>query len=309
MLVTPSQGAAVSDLTVIVVSWNVSELLDRCLCSLHEALERDGLQARVWVVDNGSSDGSVDMVRSRHPWVHVEALPENVGYVRANNLALAHLQGQGRAHWLLNPDTIVYPGTAVTLLHFLDTHARAGLVAPNLLNLDGSRQECAFRFPGLFQLLFALGLLPPRFYHTRLNGRYASDLFDRGTPFPVDHPLGAAMMVRDQTLVEVGPLDEGYFMYCEEIDWAWRMASAGWERWLLPHVAVTHVGGASSQQARPQTTAFLWESRARLYRAHRGRVTYLLARAAVLLTFRSRMRHAPSPTWADAYRRILEAWR
>jgi len=95
MLVAPSQGATVSDLTVIVVSWNVSELLDRCLGSLHEALERDGLRARVWVVDNGSSDGSVEMVRSHHPWVHVEALPENVGYVRANNLALAHLQGQG----------------------------------------------------------------------------------------------------------------------------------------------------------------------------------------------------------------------
>lgn len=297
------------DLTVIVVSWNVSELLDRCLSSLYEALERDGLQAHVCVVDNGSRDGSAAMVRSSHPWVHLEALPDNVGYVRANNLALARLQGQARAHWLLNPDTVIHHGTAAALLRFLDVHPRVGMVAPSLLNPNGTRQESAFRFPGLFQLLFALELLPRRFYYSRLNGRYAPELYEQGAPFPIDHPLGAAMMVRDRTLAEIGPLDEGYFMYCEEIDWAWRMAAAGWERWLLPHVAVTHVGGASSQQARPQTTAFLWESRARLYRTHCGRLTYFLARVAVRAVFRSRMRSAPSQVWSDAYRRVLMAWR
>lgn len=291
-------------LTVIIVSWNVRELLERCLATLRADLDRAGLPAAVWVVDNASSDGSAAMVRERHPWVQLETPGENLGFVRANNLILDRLHAEGLPEyvWLLNPDTEVQPGAVAALRDFCAAHPRAGLIGPQLLNSDGSRQESAFRFPGLLQPLFDLGRLPARFYGGRLNGRYpASD-----TPHRVDHPLGAAMWARGAAVAQVGALDEAFFMYCEEIDWAWRMRQAGWEAWLVPAARVLHHGGASTSQARPVTTAHLWESRARLYRKHRGPVTRALVGAAVRRHFTRRA--AESPEWDAAHRRILAAW-
>ena len=296
-------------LAVISVSWNVAAHLDRCLTSLKHALTTDEVEAVVWVIDNSSADDTAEMVRERHPWVELHAQETNLGYVRANNLGLAALLDRAKAIWLLNPDTLVPEGAIRTLLAFLETHPRAGLLGPKLLNADGSLQECAFRFPGLTQLLFSLGKMPDRLYYTALNGRYPPALFEERDGFEIDHPLGAAMLARSDAIRDAGLLDDGFFMYCEEIDWAWRMRKAGWQTWLVPSAAVTHIGGASSQQARPATTAYLWESRARLYRKHRGWLTQALVRGLVLRTFSARHAHAESADWAAAYDRILAAWR
>jgi len=265
--------------------------------------------AAVWVVDNGSTDGTAEMVRARHPWVELHAQGTNLGYVRANNLGLAALLDKAEALWLLNPDTVVPEGAVRTLLAFLESHPRAGLLGPKLLNADGSLQECAFRFPGLTQVLFSLGKMPDRLYYSALNGRYAPALFEQAEGFEIDHPLGAAMLARGDAVRDVGLLDDGFFMYCEEIDWAWRMRKAGWQTWLVPAAEVTHIGGASSEQARPATTAYLWESRARLYGKHRGWLTRALVRGLVLRTFSVRDAQAESTDWAAAYGRILAAWR
>jgi len=295
-------------LAVIIVSWNVSGHLARCLQSLRHALLAEDIEAEVWVIDNASSDDSVAMVRRDHPWVTLLPQSENRGYVEANNAGIARAHRTADAIWLLNPDTIVPPGTVGALLTFMDQHPHAGLIGPKLLNPGGTLQECAFRFPGLSQVLFALGGAPDRLYHTALNGRYPPTLFEAKTAFQIDHPLGAAMLARTEAIRDVGPLDEGFFMYCEEIDWAWRMHRAGWQRWLVPSVAVTHIGGASSRQARPATTAHLWESRARLYRKHQTPVTYALSGALVRWAFRSRRSSATSEEWRAAYSRILAAW-
>ncbi|MCU0521746.1 MAG: glycosyltransferase family 2 protein [Anaerolineae bacterium] len=297
-----------SDLAVIIVSWNVRDLLLECLTSLKAALASDGVDATVLVVDNASADGTVDAVRGAHPWTRVEALGSNLGFVGANNLGLDLVGGTAGAYWLLNPDTVVPPNTPARMLAFLRTHADAGLIGPRLLNPDGSFQECAFRFPGVAQVLFALGAMPTRLYFTRLNGRYARSLYERNSAFRVDHPLGAAMMANAAAVEAVGPMDAGFFMYCEEIDWAWRMRKAGWTSWLLPDATVTHIGGASAQQARPEAMRYLWESRARLYRKHRGAVTRLLARAAVRRVFASTRAQTADPSWAAAYDGILNAW-
>lgn len=296
-------------LAVVIVSWNVREHLDRCLASLRTALDADSVEAIVWVGDNASRDGTAELVRSRHPWVQLEAFPENLGYVRANNHALSALAGRASHYWLLNPDTIVAPGAIRAMLDFMETQSDAGLVGPKLLNADGSLQECAFRFPGFTQALYSLELMPRRFYYTALNGRYPRERFNRGAPMRIDHPLGAAMMARREAIDAVGHLDEAFFMYCEEIDWAWRMRKAGWHTYLLPTVAVTHLGGASSQQARPAATAHLWESRAHLYRKHHGLITVALVRVFVRYVFRRRLADAETPEWVAAYRRILAAWR
>ena len=296
-------------LAVIIISWNVAAHLDRCLSSLRHALTTDDVESEVWVIDNASADDTAGMVSERHPWVQLHAQDTNLGYVRANNLGLADLQDRAEAIWLLNPDTLVPAGAIRTLLAFLGSHPRAGLLGPKLLNADGSLQECAFRFPGLTQVLFSLGKMPDRLYYTALNGRYAPALFERRDGFEIDHPLGAAMLARTDAIRDIGMLDDGFFMYCEEIDWAWRMRKAGWQTWLVPSVEITHLGGASSQQAAAATTAYLWESRARLYSKHRGWLTRALVRGLVLRTFSARRAQAESADWAAAYDRILAAWR
>ena len=301
-------------LAVIIVSWNVKNMLDDCLFSLREELKRAKIHATVEVVDNASADGSAEMVRERHPWVHLHASTENLGFVRGNNLILEQLQQQEvntDSHtdfvWLLNPDTKIQPGALSTLFQFFEEHPRAGLIGPQLLNPDGSTQTSAFRFPDLLQPLFDLGWLPQRFYYTRFNGRYPESNTG-GPPFRIDHPLGAAMMARSATIRQVGLLDPQFFMYCEEIDWAWRMREVGWETWLVPEAKVIHYGGASTNQARPATTAYLWESRARLYRKHRDPLTRMLVSSVVRRTFSKKAASAPTDEWRAAYTKIVAAW-
>ncbi len=296
-------------LSVIIVSWNVRTLLDGCLTALQAALERAPVQTDVWVVDNASRDGSPALVRTRHPWVHLEALEENRGFVGGNNLVLRRLMAQPEPPdllWLLNPDTVVSADTVPILVDFFAEHPNAGLAGPKLLNPDGTLQQSAFRFPGITQILFDLGYLPRRLYKSRWNGRYSADDYAKSDPFPVDHPLGAAMLARGRAVADVGLLDEDFFMYCEEIDWAWRMKKDGWDAWLVPVAEVVHYGGASASQARPETTAHLWQSRARLYEKHHGALTRTLAQWLVAAHFRRQS--ATSPAWARAYEDILEAW-
>ncbi|MBN1261429.1 MAG: glycosyltransferase family 2 protein [Anaerolineae bacterium] len=297
-------------LTVIIVSWNVRDLLDRCLTSLYNDLKITGVQAEVWVVDNDSVDGSAALVAGKHPWVHLEMPGENLGFVQGNNLVLDRLRERSAmpdAVWLLNPDTEVQAGATRALLQFLATHPKAGLIGPKLLNPDGALQHGAFRFPGLLQPLFDLGMLPSRFYESRYNGRYAPYDYAKSEPFRVDHPLGAAMMARGQAVAEIGTLDPQFFMYCEEIDWAWRMQKAGWEVWLAPEAEIIHFGGASTAQARPAAAAHLWESRARLYKKHHR--PWIRAIVGFLVRRHFRRKPAPSPEWEMTYQRIVTAWK
>lgn len=297
-------------LAVIIVSWNVRDLLDRCLQTLQQDLAHTAADARVWVVDNASEDGSAALVQERHPWVDLELPGENIGFVRGNNRILDRFCAKDMPDfvWLLNPDTRIQPGATQALLDAFTALPRAGLVGPRLHNPDGSLQHSAFRFPGLFQPLMDLGMLPLRFYESRLNGRYSPQDYAGQSPFRIDYPLGAAMMARGVAVKAVGPLDEAFFMYCEEIDWAWRMQKAGWQTWLVPQAKITHYGGASTNQARPQTTAHLWQSRARLYAKHRRVVLRALVRTAVRRHFQRALSQKVEPEWRFAFERILQAW-
>ncbi len=144
-------------------------------------------------------------------------------------------------------------------------HPRCGLCGPKLVNPDGTLQHGAFEFPGLTQLLLETQRPLWRFRGTRLDGRYPPARYDAGEPFRIGHPLGAAMLARAEAVAEVGPLDPGYEMYAEEVDWAMRMKRAGWERWCVPAAAVKHYGGASSAQASERAERAKWLSRQRYY--------------------------------------------
>jgi hypothetical protein len=298
-------------LAVVIVSWNVRGLLTACLRSLLADLVSAALETEVWVVDNASSDGTPEMVEEAFPTVRLIASRENLGFVRGNNRALDEILSREAPSvdyfWLLNPDTEVQPGATAALIAALEAHQKAGIVGPKLLYPDGSLQHSAFRFPGLVQLLFELFLLPARLYDTPLNGRYPQRLYEKTTPFYVDHPLGASMLVRSETITDVGLMDENFFMYCEEIDWCWRMRETGWRALCAPAAHVIHHAGQSSRQVEATSFANLWKSRAILYARHHTPPKQRLARLLVRTGMKRRLRDA-SPEMSESYQQILQAW-
>ncbi|MGQ9493398.1 MAG: glycosyltransferase family 2 protein [Anaerolineae bacterium] len=256
------------DLSVIIVNWNVKRLLAECLASVYEALDKSSLKSEVLVVDNASSDGSPEMVRGRFPQVLLLANADNKGFAAANNQAMA--QARGRLVLLLNPDTIVRGNALDTMVRFMDETPSAGMAGPRLIYPDGRFQHAAFRFPSLAQAFFDFFPLHYRLLESPLNGRYPRSLYAAGRPFAIDYPLGACMLARRQAVEEAGGMDEGFFMYCEEIDWAMRLKRAGWGIYCVPAAEVVHYAGQSTQQFRDEMFVALWRSRFRLYAKHYG---------------------------------------
>ncbi len=270
------------DLSVVIVSWNVREFLPACLESLQAELERSGLANEVLVVDNGSTDGTVEVVRERYPWVRLIALGENRGFAAANNVGIA--QSSGRAILLLNPDTEVLPGALAWLWRALFAAPHVGLVGARLLNSDGTLQSAGYRFPGYVQNLFDFFPLHPRLVGSRLNGRFGPG--DGLSPFAVDHPLGACMLVRREVVDAVGGLDEGYFFYSEEIDWCRRIRAAGWTILTAPAALVVHHAGGSTRQVSERSFLELHRSRARYFCRWHGPT--FVRRLAVLASLAAR---------------------
>lgn len=280
-------------IAVIVVNYNTSELLRGCLQSVAAAARYAGTGVNVWVVDNGSSDGSAAMLAAEFPHVNVIALPRNIGFTGGNNMALAalgftapvppdlisHLHTAqpppSRPDYvlLLNPDAELTVGALRQFERMMARYPRAGVCGAYLQYGDGRFQHGAFRFPTLAQV--ALDVFPPaglpganRLYDGAVNGRYPLTQWEQFDPFPVDFVLGAAMFVRSAAIVEVGVLDPVYWMYCEEMDWCMRMHAQGWEVYAAPQVRVIHHEAQSSRQVRWWAYARLWKSRFHFYACH-----------------------------------------
>lgn len=266
------------DLSIVIVSWNVRDLLQTCLESLRPHWERTW--AEVIVVDNASTDGTPDLVRDRYPAVRLIANLANRGFGAANNQGMA--AASGRYILLLNPDTVVLPGALETMVAFLEAHPRVGVVAPRLLNPDGSLQRNAFRFPGLLQVALDLFPVHPRLMDSALNGRYRREPQATG-PFAIDHPLGAALLVRHEIWEATGGFDEDYFMYAEEVDWCWRIHQAGWMIWQVPEARIIHYGGQSTRQVPDWMFIELWRARFRFFRRYHGIFYQALVRLLVRL--------------------------
>lgn len=232
------------DLSICIVSWNTRADLERALASL--AAGAAGLAWEAIVVDNASTDDSVAMVRSQFPQVQLICNQQNVGFAAANNQALARSKGDFAL--LLNSDTVVEEGALTRLVEFMRAHPRCGAAGAKLLNGDGSLQYSCRRFPRMMTGFFRkvpLGRLLPE---NRFDRNYLMKDWDHAEPRQVDWLSGAALCVRRETLAEVGPLDEGYFMYCEDVDWCWRARMHRWEVWYAPAAVITHHIGRSSDQ-------------------------------------------------------------
>lgn len=233
-------------LSVIVVSWNVVNLLRVSL----ETLKKDlgDLDAEVFVIDNDSADGSAEMVRTEHPWVRLIANDSNRGFAAANNQALKLARGE--FIFLLNPDTEIKPGAVAGLIRFLEENPKAGIVAPQLLNSDGSIQRSCRAFPTFLGMVYELLGLSKMFPNHPIFGSYKMLDFEHDELRQVDQPEGACLMLRREVIDEVGSLDEGFFMLFEEVDWCYRIKQAGWQIWFDPTYQVVHHYGQSIKQVK-----------------------------------------------------------
>jgi N-acetylglucosaminyl-diphospho-decaprenol L-rhamnosyltransferase len=269
----------VVDLTVIIVSWNVRGLLRRCLESLvlaHGTLE-------VIVVDNASSDGSPDMVRAEYPHVRLMTNDENRGFPAANNQGLD--LSQGRSLLLLNPDTEIVGDALATMVAYMDAHRDVGALGPQLRYPDGSLQPSRRRFPTVGTALVESTVVQEWSKDNRILRRYyMSDTPDDAIQ-PVDWLVGACLLVRREAYEQAGGLDEGFFMYSEEMDWCRRLKTAGWEIVYLPTATVIHHEGKSSEQVVADRHIHFQSSKVRYFRKHHGPVQGEVVRWFLLLTY------------------------
>jgi len=259
------------DLSIVIISWNVRELLRRCLDSIQESLKGEkgkGLLVETIVFDNGSADGSADMVREDFPWVHLMESEVNLGFTKGNNLAIG--QSEGRYILLLNPDTEVVGDALGTMVAYMESHPRVGALGPQLLNPDGTTQSSRRRFPTLATAFLESTVLQPWFQGSRILKRYyLLDRLDEEIQ-PVDWVVGAAILIRREALHQVGPLDEEFFMYSEELEWCYRLKAQGWEVVYLPTAQVVHQEGRSSGQVLPARHIHFQRSKVLFFKKYYG---------------------------------------
>jgi len=272
------------DLAVIVVSYNTVALLEACLGALVSSLERFGPpDSQIIVVDNRSIDGSPAMVRARFPTVDVLEPGENLGFAAANNRALRRVDADKVL--FLNPDTEVLGDAVAALVRYLDGHQSVGVVSGRLLYPDLRFQHSAFHFPTIAMSFLDFFPINHRLTNARLNGRYLRRRYK--APMAIDHPLGACMLTRAEVIQRVGGFDEGFFMYCEEVDWCLRVKRAGWDVHYTPDAEIVHHAGASSRQNAGSMLIQLHRSRDRFFRKHYGTAFAEVARQIARLGARN----------------------
>jgi len=262
--------------TIAILNWNGGDFVGSCIESILGQSEQD---IEVVVVDNGSSDGSADMVRTDYPGVHVIA-STNRGFAAGNNLGIAH--SHSRYLLLLNPDTEIVDDALAVLLDYMDAHPKVGAAGPQLRYPDGSLQSSRRRFPtpltGFFEST-PLGRCLPR-------NRWASRYYVLDRPddveSEVDWLMGAALLVRREAAEQAGPLDEGYFMYSEEMEWCYRIKQHGWQVVYLPAATVVHHEGRSSEQVAAARHIYFETSKLRYYRQVHGPAWALALRVYLL---------------------------
>lgn len=239
------------EFSIIIVNWNAGPLLRTCLDALPAACA--GCTYEVIVVDNASTDTSVARARESPQPFTLTALPQNVGFAHANNLALKRASGD--VLLLLNPDTEPRPGSLAALVDVFAGHPRAGVVGLQLLNPDGTRQSSVRRFPTTLVLALLLTRLARLFPNLPAVRSYLMADVPSVSDAPVDQVMGACFAIRRPVLERVGLLDEGFWIWFEEVDYCRRVRNAGYEVWFTPTGAVVHHRATAFRQR-----SALWRS-------------------------------------------------
>lgn len=251
-------------LSVVIVSYNVRDYLENCLQSVSRALE--GIEGEVFVVDNHSDDDSVEAVRSQYPLVRLIENQENMGFSRANNIAIR--EARGEYVLLLNPDTIVEKSTLREVLRFMEEHPKAGGAGVMMHNADGSlAPESRRALPTPWVSCLKMLGFTKRYYMSHLP-------WDQ--PGRIEVISGAFCFLRKKALDEVGLLDEDFFMYGEDIDLSYRLMKGGWENWYLPY-PITHFKGKSTQKSDYRYVHIFYNAMLIFFRKHYSHLSLFYA--------------------------------
>jgi len=270
----------IPDLTVIIVNWNVEELLRDCLKSVYGRAQTISLE--VLVVDNSSSDGSIEMVEKEFPQVRLFKNKENVGFAKANNQAIK--QGKGRYILLLNPDTLIVGDALATMVLFMDNHRDTGAVGPRILNPDKTVQLTCGRYsPTLLTELWDFTKLSSLFPRSRIFGKSLMGFWSHNDTREVELLSGACMMVRKDAIEQIGLMDEHFFLFAEETDWCYRIRKNGWKIYLNADAEVIHLGGQSVSLSSNNMLLESCKSMCLFFTKHQGRVAGFAYRTIVFI--------------------------
>ena len=271
-------------ISVVIVSHNTRDLLMACLGALYSS-QGIGQPLQVIVVDNASQDGSVEAVRASFPEVEVIAKAENLGFSKANNLGLK--RSNGEYILLLNPDTVVNPDVLRIMENYLSEHPEVGMVGCRLITADGKLDlACRRKFPSAWDGFCRASGLSELFPQWRLFGGYNLQYLDENKTYPIDCVNGAFMFCRREAVLKVGPMDEAFFMYAEDMDWCYRFKQAGWQVVYHPAATTLHVKGASSNSRSNLMIREFFRSNELFYRKHYYNRAGLLGQFAVICGLR-----------------------
>ncbi|MFN8531912.1 MAG: glycosyltransferase family 2 protein [Anaerolineae bacterium] len=278
-----------TDLGIVILNWNTRDLLRKCLQTVQAST--GNCTMRVVVVDNASTDGSADMVASEFPSILLIRNTENIGYPAGNNVGLQALGYRGagdvdadapRYALLLNPDTEVPPDGLCAMVDWMDNRPDIGAAGCKLVLPDGSLDKaCRRGFPTPLVSLYHFSGLSKLFPNSPRFARYTMSYLDPDQEAEVDSVVGAYMQIRRDAIRQVGLLDDTFFMYGEDIDWAFRIKEAGWKIVYHPQVVVKHVKRAASRQSKRAQFEF-WRAMLIFYRKHYRSTTPILLHLIIL---------------------------
>jgi GT2 family glycosyltransferase len=266
------------DLSVIVLNWNTLEDTRNCLNSILGQEHRHAVE--VIVADNASEDGSREMVVEEFPSVQLVVHSTNLGFCAGNNGAI--YATSGRYVLFLNSDTVVTDGAFDAMIEFMDAHPDIGALGPKLLNLDGSLQYSCRSFPDLGAGFFRntpLGRLLPG---NKFTKNYLMSDWDHATVRDVDWVSGAALMLRREALDQTKGFDEGFYMYCEDVDLCYRVHELGWRVTYFPFAVIYHIIGRSTDKVPTRMTYAFHKSMYRFYKKHYAQKTSVFIRPIII---------------------------
>jgi len=260
------------ELSIVIVSWNVRQDLIQCLESLYK-YPASGT-SEVIVIDNASTDGTIDAIATKFPQAIVIVNNRNSGFAAANNQGIE--RAQGKYILLLNPDTTVHSGSLDILIRFMNENEDVGICGPQLLNKDGTIQPSVRCFPTFRGALYRHTVLRYLRIFRKEYKKWLMKDFDCKTGIEVDQVMGAALLVRKAVVDGIGIMDETFFMYYEEVDLCYRAKQGGWKVAFVPDAKITHLAGKSSGQIPVEKRMMMLASLIKFFRKHRGKNTTAL---------------------------------
>ena len=277
------------DVSIIIVSWNVRDLLIKCISSICEQAE--DIKVEIIVIDNASSDGTIKKIKEEFPQVRLIENMENVGFAAGCNQGI--MASSARYCLMLNPDTTILDNTIYKTFLFAEKHRDAAVISCKVLNEDRTLQRSCAMYPSIINLFLSATYLYKFFPGNRFFGRERMTWWDYDDIREVESTSGCFMLVRKDAINEVGMMDEQFFMYAEEMDWCYRFSKKGWKIVFAPVGEIIHYRGKSSKQNEVKSKLQNRGSAILFVKKHRNRLTFILACFLVGLFFVLRV-----PFWA-----------